>query len=200
MKHLFINVPVGSPGLVIMACGGLLFFLAVLRVTFASRRGSSPEEGRSGISLFGIALQMLGFASTGFGPVRIALPASSPASLVEAVTVAALMAGAVSLFVAAGREMGRNWSLVARTRADHELVTSGAFAHFRHPIYTALGLFLLSLAISFGHERNLIVGVPLFAAGTWLRVREEERLLRARFGAAYEDYAARVKRFVPGLV
>jgi protein-S-isoprenylcysteine O-methyltransferase Ste14 len=200
MKTLFIGVPVGWPGLVVMAVGGLLFFLAVMRMSLASRGGRSPETGRSGISLLGIALQMLGFANTGFGMIRIALPASSFASLAEACVVAALMAGAVSLFVAAGREMGRNWSLVARTREDHELVTSGAFAHVRHPIYTAMGLFLLGLAVSFGHERNLILGLPLFAAGTWLRVREEEKLLRASFGSTYDNYAARVKRFVPGVV
>ena len=32
-----------------------------------------------------------------------------------------------------------------------------------------------------------------------LRVAEEERLLRACFGDAYEAYAHRVKRFVPGI-
>ncbi len=109
------------------------------------------------------------------------------------------MAGAVLLFAAATAEMGRNWSLIARTRKDHELVTSGPFAHVRHPIYTAMSLFLLSLALSFGHERSLIWGLPLFAGGTWLRVREEERLLRASFGSAYDDYAAHVKRFLPGI-
>jgi protein-S-isoprenylcysteine O-methyltransferase Ste14 len=62
-----------------------------------------------------------------------------------------------------------------------------------------MGLFLLALAVSFGHLRNLVVALPLFALGTALRVGEEERLLRARFGPAYDDYAARVKRFVPGL-
>jgi protein-S-isoprenylcysteine O-methyltransferase Ste14 len=95
--------------------------------------------------------------------------------------------------------MGRNWSLVARTRTDHELVTSGVFARLRHPIYLAMGLFLLGLAISLGHERNLLLSLPLFALGTWIRVREEEKLLRAQFGGAYDSYAASVKRFVPGL-
>jgi protein-S-isoprenylcysteine O-methyltransferase Ste14 len=33
-----------------------------------------------------------------------------------------------------------------------------------------------------------------------MRVRREERLLRAQFGTAYDAYAARVKRFVPGLI
>jgi protein-S-isoprenylcysteine O-methyltransferase Ste14 len=31
-------------------------------------------------------------------------------------------------------------------------------------------------------------------------VREEEKLLRASFGSTYDNYASRVKRFVPGVV
>jgi protein-S-isoprenylcysteine O-methyltransferase Ste14 len=200
MKSLFVGVPVGWPGLVVMAFGALLFFFAVMRIRIRGGSAPSPDAARASISLLGISLQVLGFASTGFGSIRIALLAASWASLIAAALVAALMTGAVWLFSAAAREMGRNWSLVARTRKDHELVTSGPFAHVRHPIYTAMALFLLGLAVSFGHERNLILGVPLFAAGTWLRIREEERLLRATFGAAYDDYAGSVKRFVPRLV
>jgi protein-S-isoprenylcysteine O-methyltransferase Ste14 len=60
-------------------------------------------------------------------------------------------------------------------------------------------LFLLALAVGLGHEANLLVAAPVHALGTWIRVREEEKLLRAQFGTAYDDYAAGVKRFVPGL-
>lgn len=197
---LFGGLPVGWPGLLAMGLGVPLSVAAVIRTRLKAGGSRSPDAGRSRISVLGIALQALGFASTGFGSIQVALPATSTASIVEAIAVAALMAGSVSLFAAAAAEMGRNWSLVARTRKDHELVTSGAFARVRNPIYTALALFLLSLAVSFGHESNLIWGVPLFAAGTWLRVREEEVLLRQSFGAAYDDYAARVKRFVPGVL
>jgi protein-S-isoprenylcysteine O-methyltransferase Ste14 len=82
---------------------------------------------------------------------------------------------------------------------DHELVTTGPFAHVRHPIYSAMGLLLLALAIGLGNEWRLVVTLPLYALGTWLRIAEEEKLLQAAFGPAYEAYAARVKRFVPGL-
>ena len=37
-------------------------------------------------------------------------------------------------------------------------------------------------------------------AAILLRIREEEKLLRAQFGADYDAYAARVKRFVPGVI
>jgi protein-S-isoprenylcysteine O-methyltransferase Ste14 len=142
---------------------------------------------------------MAGFFATGFGPVRAILAPTGAAALAEAFAVAALLAAAVLLFAAAAGAMGSNWSLIARTRADHQLVTNGVFARLRHPIYLAMTLFLLALAIGLGHEANLLAGAPCFALGTWIRVREEEKLLRAQFAAAYDDYAARVKRFVPGL-
>ena len=95
--------------------------------------------------------------------------------------------------------MGRNWSLVARTRADHQLVEAGPFAYIRHPIYSALFLLMPAMALAFGHVAHLVLSVPLYAIGTWLRVGEEERLLRATFGSRYDAYAARVKRFLPGV-
>ena len=113
--------------------------------------------------------------------------------------VAVLMISAVWLFAASSRALGANWSLEARVRDDHALVTSGPFMRIRHPIYLAMLLFLLALAVAVGHWRQLAFGAPLFALGTLLRVREEERLLRERFGSAFDNYAARVARFLPGL-
>jgi len=109
------------------------------------------------------------------------------------------MLGAVWLFDSSSRTMGKNWSLVARTRSDHNLVQTGPFALVRHPIYVALFLFMCAMALAFGHVGNLVVAVPVFAFGTWMRIRHEERLLREMFGGAYDAYAARVKRFVPGV-
>lgn len=74
--------------------------------------------------------------------------------------------------------MGRNW-LVARIRSDHELVTSGPFAHVRHPIYSALALLLFALAVGLSNAWRLIVTLQLYAHGTWLHIAEEEKLLHA---------------------
>ena len=194
----FAGCEIGVPGLVAFAAGALLFFLALMRTTLAAGRASGGEK-RSGASRIGIALQMAGFALVGFGGMRIALPPGSGEATAAALLVAALMAGAVLLFGAASRAMGANWSLAARMREDHELVTQGVFARLRHPIYTGMALFLMAEAVGLGHYRHLMLGAPLFALGTWIRVREEERLLRAQFGPAYDAYAARVKRFVPGI-
>jgi protein-S-isoprenylcysteine O-methyltransferase Ste14 len=169
-----------------------LFFASLLRM----RLGSGGAAGKSsGLSRVGIAAQMLAFFATGLGRIDASVPPAGPRALIEAAAIAALMLLSVLLFVAATRAMGANWSVVARMREGHELVTGGIFARLRHPIYAGMAAFLVALALAFGHLSHLIFAAPLFALGTWIRVREEERLLRAEFGPAYDDYAARVKRF-----
>jgi len=193
--------PVGLPGLIILMASGLLFFASLGWTRLGASRGAGATVAKkSNLSRWGVFIQMLGFSAVGFGTIRIGLPATSPAALAEGAAVALLMLLALGLFTSAARVMGANWSIVARMREGHELVTAGVFAHLRHPIYTAMGAFLIAMAIAFGHEFGLIAGLPLFALGTAIRIREEEKLLRGEFGAAYDDYAARVKRFVPGLI
>ncbi len=185
----------GLPGLAMLATGLLLFAVALI----ATRWRREPERGarRDAASMIGILVQGLAFGVAGIGAIHVTLDPLGPRALGVAALVALLMAAALALFVWASATMGRNWSLVARTRSDHELVTAGPFAWMRHPIYTALALVVVALAVALGHVTHLLVALPVYAVGTWLRVRIEERLLRAMFGAAYDAYAARVKRFVP---
>jgi protein-S-isoprenylcysteine O-methyltransferase Ste14 len=200
MLALVHRQPVGVPALIVLIGGLLLFFASLARTRAGAKGGGETPAKKSSLSRLGVFIQMLGFAAAGFGPVLIALPATSPLALGEAAAVAALMLLAFGLVTAAARAMGANWSIVARLREGHELVTAGVFAHLRHPIYTAMAAFLLALAIAFGHEFGLILAIPLFGLGTSIRIREEERLLRGEFGAAYDEYAARVKRFLPGVI
>lgn len=188
----------GLPALAVLATGLLLF--AVALVARRWRRPAERGSRRDAASLIGIAVQGVGGVIAASGPVRATLDPLGSAALVQAALTAALLAAALTLFVWATAAMGRNWSLVARTRSDHALVTTGPFARMRHPIYTALALVVIALALALGHLPSLTLALPVYALGTWLRVRIEERLLHAMFGATYEAYAARVKRFVPGLI
>lgn len=198
--HYFPNAPVGLPGLATVMLGFLIFLIALIvaRIRVA-RVPAAPVSQSAPITRLWIVVQGIGIGAAGFGPVRVALDPMSTAAIVEAIAVAVLMGGAVWLFDASSRAMGKNWAIVAQTRSDHVLVQNGPFKWVRNPIYVALGLFMVAMAVAFGHWRNLIVAVPLYALGTWMRVMREEGLLRRQFGAAYDDYAARVKRFVPGV-
>ncbi len=193
--------PVGLPGLLALGVG----FFAFLAAMVAAQRARASAEGettarRSRASNVGVAIQGLAIGYTCIGIQRAALDPLSAKALVEAAAVALLMAATVWLFVWASRTMGRNWSIVARTRGDHALVTAGPFAWIRHPIYTAMFLMMIAMAIGLGHVARLLIAVPVYALGTAIRVRIEERLLRTAFSSAYEEYANRVKRFIPGVL
>lgn len=188
----------GLPAIATFALG--LFLFAVAAVVAGWRRTKEVGGRRDRASMLGIAVQAGAFVVAAAGGARVTLDPLGTAALVQAAATAMLMAAALALFVWSTATMGRNWSLVARTRADHDLVTTGPFRWMRHPIYTGIGLMVIATAVALGHRPRLLLALPLYALGTWLRVRVEERLLRAMFAARYDDYAARVKRFVPGVI
>lgn len=178
------------------ACG-LVFFVFLLRAF--SRR--APESGarRDRWSQLGIAIQSIGIGIAGFGRVKPTLAPLSPTSLVGTAAVLLLMGGAIGLFAASSRELGRNWSLVARMRSDHELVRTGPYARVRHPIYLGMLLFLLALAVALGHWAQLIIALPVFLLGTAIRTRLEDRLLEQQFGEKFRDYRSSTPALIPRL-
>ena len=188
--------PVGLPQLVAFALVVAAGAVTLIR-TFVGSWDPRSAGRKSGRSRLGIALQALGFALAGSGRIEVALPWSSANSVVSTLVVALIGGTAAWLFHAAATEMGRNWSIVARTRADHQLVRSGPFAIVRHPIYLAMWLYLFSLGVAFGHWLTLLAGLPFFLAGTLIRVREEEKLLRAQFGEDHARYVREVPAFIP---
>ncbi|MEG3146014.1 isoprenylcysteine carboxylmethyltransferase family protein [Sphingomonas sp. RT2P30] len=200
MSMLFHHDPIGWPSLAAFALGVLIGITAVLLARFRAQKAPKvAESGRATISWLWIGVQGLALGLTGFGAIDVVPGAPTPAMLARAALVLALVLTAIWLFDSASRTMGKTWSLVARTRSDHHLVQTGPFALVRHPIYVALFLFMLAMAIAYGHTAMLILAIPIYALGTWLRVRQEERLLRTMFGGEYDAYAARVKRFVLGI-
>jgi len=191
-------VPVSITQYVVFCLMALGFFFALARAFW--RKSSETGVTTSSGSKLGIVLQMVGFGIVGFGIIRIALTPVSPLALLETATIVALMGGAIGLFVTSSRALGRNWSLVARTRADHELIRSGPYARVRHPIYLAMLLFLVALAIGLGHWGQLIIALPIFLIGTKIRTDAEDRLLEQGFGDAFRQYRNSTPALFPKIV
>ena len=169
---------------------------ALIRAVASSReRGSAARKSQ--MATIGIVIQGIAFGTVGFGPIHIALPWNALSSLVCSALVLVLGGSAVCIFIAATKAMGKNWSVVARTRSDHQLVRTGPFAVIRHPIYFALFLYMLSFGVAFGHLRQFVVAVPLYLVGAIIRIREEEKLLRAQFGEDHARYVREVPAFIP---
>jgi protein-S-isoprenylcysteine O-methyltransferase Ste14 len=104
----------------------------------------------------------------------------------------------LALFVWARRELGPSWSPAVEIRAAQRLVQGGPYAHVRHPIY--LAVLLLAAGTALTHPSLATVAITAgLVTGITLKIRLEERTLRAALGGAWEAYAARVPALVPRL-
>ncbi len=114
---------------------------------------------------------------------------------------AAAGAAALGLAIAvwARIALGRNWSGEITLKEDHELVTSGPYAAIRHPIYTALILLFLGLAL-FIASAGAWIGLALVILSCWVKLRQEEALMLRQFPDSYPAYMARTRRLVPLLI
>ncbi len=126
-----------------------------------------------------------------------ARPQPEPPGTLVSVAAVLLAWLSVGVIVAAQRTLGRQFAYQARLVEDHKLVTAGPYRYVRHPIYTALFGLALATGLVLARWPAIALFVPLYFAGTLVRIRIEERLLRARFGAAFEDYSRRVPALIP---
>jgi len=100
--------------------------------------------------------------------------------------VLCLVGGMVLAFASVGRFRRSNTSLVP-IRPAAALVLSGPYQYTRNPMYVSLAL--------------LTIACGLFLASWWPIVQQfvilpEERYLRRRFGADYDAYTQRVRRWL----
>ena len=95
--------------------------------------------------------------------------------------------------------MGSSWSVGVDEDERTKLITTGPFALVRNPIFSAMILAFLGLALLFPNAAALTGLVALVVAiEIQVRLVEKPYLLRAH-DARYAAYASWVGRFVPGI-
>jgi len=181
----------------VMIAGWLGFAGAMLA---ARRHSGQVERRRERSSVTGLAVQMVAYSAvwTVRRPWTSPLLGQTvvPEALLSALTIA-LVSGSIWIVVAAVRTLGRQWSLTARVIEGHELMTAGPYRLVRHPIYSGMLGMLVATGIALTRWWWLPIGVAVYVAGTLIRTRAEEGLLREQFGAAYDAYAAGVPALIP---
>jgi protein-S-isoprenylcysteine O-methyltransferase Ste14 len=103
----------------------------------------------------------------------------------------------VYLFRRVSRDLGRA-RLIGHTemKGGGELATTGIYSCVRHPRYAGMVISMLGVCLlGWTPMLWMVAAVWLFLALSAILM--EERELRARFGAAYDEYCRRVPRFLP---
>jgi len=97
-----------------------------------------------------------------------------------------------------GLEYIKRGGVDKRVFAD-KLVTTGLFAHCRNPLYVGNILMFGGLLVIVDRWPVYVLGGAFIVVTYIAMVAAEERFLAQKFGAAYEDYCARVNRWWPRL-
>lgn len=185
---------------------GILVCWWIFGLTFWLRKRPprAREEKRDRTSLLGLLLQAVAYFIVWSAPLqrgRFSLVANgSPATEWGfAAVVLSIAVASVWLVNSAARRLGKQWALAARLVEGHNLIQDGPYRFVRNPIYTGMFGMLLATGLAAGRWIPLLVATLLFGAGTYVRIRIEERLLRQAFGAEFEEYARRVPAVIPGI-
>jgi protein-S-isoprenylcysteine O-methyltransferase Ste14 len=95
------------------------------------------------------------------------------------------------------RHLDKQWRLDAALSADHRLIRTGPYALLRHPIYFAMFLMVLGTGLMLARWPAIVAAAVLHIAGTEVRIRSEENLLRSRFGEEFDTWARNVWAYIP---
>lgn len=137
---------------------------------------------------FGLTLAVLVLNGFGVLPVLRFPAAALPLKLL----------GAVCILLAA--MMWVNAVLVMKIAAhirQNELLTAGAYAWVRNPIYSAIMLVMWGLLLWSGNLWLLLLCPVYPLLMTVMVKRTEEKWLAERYGQAYQDYCQAVNRCIP---
>jgi protein-S-isoprenylcysteine O-methyltransferase Ste14 len=152
------------------------------------------DTGTAGViarpPLLFLAALLLGLVSDRLLPSPFAVPGF------RWVVAASLMLVGLALGAAGIRNFSRAATPVPTNEPTRTLVTTGIHGWTRNPIY--LGLFLLygGIGVAARSPWTLILTLPLAITIRYGVVAREEAYLERRFGDAYRQYKARVRRWL----
>ena len=110
-----------------------------------------------------------------------------------------LLAFAVTLSFLAAAALGDHLRIDASLSTSHQLIRSGPYRFVRHPVYSSFLCLLVGTGVLLTPLWLMAMGVAVFLCGTEVRVRVEDALLAARFGAEFEEYRRSVAAYLPGI-
>lgn len=172
--------------------GSWLVWFSALLVLRNHRRENAVRVDPKG--RWGIALQMAGYVVACMqGPELW----SSDLDLWRALAGIVIALLSIAIFWSAVGSLGKQWRFDAGLNQDHELMQAGAYRIVRHPIYASMFGMLLADICWLGTLPGWPIAAALFVAGTEIRVRVEDGLLRERFGEKFVEWQRAKPAYLP---
>jgi protein-S-isoprenylcysteine O-methyltransferase Ste14 len=113
-----------------------------------------------------------------------------PLALILVLAGVALAVSAALLFRREGTEINPT------SASNRALVTSGPYRFTRNPMYLSLVIVTLGIAAWTGAWPMFLAPVAAFATANWVHVPYEETKMRRQFGADFDTYSGRVRRWI----
>ena len=117
--------------------------------------------------------------------------------LVLSIGGAMLIVAGLVLLVVAQLQMGASWRIGIDETSTPGLIETGLFRFCRNPIYLALLVIVAGYAALLPTVTSMMLWAGAYLA-VWLQIRAEETYLRRSYGEAFDAYARRVGRLLPG--
>ncbi len=105
---------------------------------------------------------------------------------------------AIALTVWIHRALGRQYSAKWEIQQGHKLIIAGPYRRVRHPMYTTLNLFSLSVSLITANLLLILFAISVAIPFFWI-ARAEEAILIEQFGDEYLEYMKNTGRFFPPL-
>jgi protein-S-isoprenylcysteine O-methyltransferase Ste14 len=102
----------------------------------------------------------------------------------------------VGLFAWTHTVLGRFWSPYLQLRPGHRLIANGPYARIRHPMYSAIVAWMISLGLVAANWIPFVFAT-LSALNFILRIQGEEKMMLQQFGDEYREYMNRTGRLLP---
>ncbi|MAE96842.1 MAG: isoprenylcysteine carboxyl methyltransferase [Deltaproteobacteria bacterium] len=77
-----------------------------------------------------------------------------------------------------------------------EIISTGVYRYTRNPMYVAMGLLQTGIGVALANGWVVALVPVSLAVIQWTAIRHEEAYLERKFGAAYTDYKASVRRWL----
>jgi protein-S-isoprenylcysteine O-methyltransferase Ste14 len=126
-------------------------------------------------------------------PLPFSLPGTT---LIHWAASSGLIVLGVAIFAASIRNFLRAGTPVPGNRPVRALVTSGIHGLSRNPIYVGMFLTYAGIGVAAPSPWSLVIVLPMAIIMRYGVVAREEAYLERRFGEAYRDYKARVRRWL----